>query len=149
MVAGNIGKLASQSGDSVKEISELIDTLSAESGKMLEIVDDAVVNAQQQKDNPEKTKTHFQKVKTGIEESLEEIVAIGNQAETCDARKENVTANIEELRRLSEDNVLSTRKTNELANSLTASISDTKKIAELVKKCADTLENQVEYFVME
>lgn len=149
VVAGEIGELSSQSGESAKEINELIGTLSVESGKMLEIIETVVSNAKKQKNDLEKTRVHFEKVKSGIEDSLHEIIDIGEQAEICDAEKEKVTRHIEELKMLSEENVSSTKNTKKLANGLTTTVSDTKELAVVLRDCAGTLEEQVQYFVTE
>ena len=149
VVAREIGTLSNQSGESAKEINALINTLSTESGKMLDIVEDVVSNARKQKDSMEKTRVHFEKVKMGIEDSLCEIIDIGEQAKICDSEKEEVTGHIEKLKLLSGENVSSTQNTKQLTTGLTTTVSDTQKLAVVLRDCAGTLEEQIQYFVTE
>lgn len=147
VVAEEIGTLANQSSDSAKEINNLINTLSTESKKMLAIMDEVMTEAKNQKENLEKTQKHFQKVDKGIEASLYDIIEIGRQAEICDAEKEKVTEHIEALKVLTEESVASTRDTQQMVNGLMKCITDTREIAVLLKEYANTLDEQISYFV--
>ena len=149
VVAEEIGNLANQSSGSAKEISELITTLSTESKKMLEIVEKVVEDAKKQKEDLEQTQVRFAKLDEEIEESLHEILEIGKQAEICDAEKNKVTKHIEALRILTEENVSSTKDTQELVVGLSKTIKDTEAVAGMLKNYADTLDEHVSYFVTE
>lgn len=149
VVAEEISTLANQSSDSAKEINDLINTLSAESRKMLEIMDEVMTEAKNQKENLEKTQIHFQKVDEGIETSLHKIIEIGKQAEICDAEKDKVTKHIEVLKILTEESVASTKNTQQMVSGLIKCISDTEEIAILLKEYANTLDEQIGYFVTE
>lgn len=147
VVAEEISILANQSSDSAKEINDLISTLSTESGKMLEIMDEVMAEAKNQKENLEKTQIHFQKVDEGIEASLREIFEIGKQAEICDAEKDKVTKHIEVLKVLTQESVASTKNTQQMVNGLSKCITDTAEIADLLKEYANMLDQQISYFV--
>ena len=149
VVAEEIGNLASQSAESAKEINELITSLSTESEKMLEIVDEVNKNARAQKDNLEKTQVHFEKVNEGIKDSLREIFEIGKQAEVCDTEKNKVTKHIEELRILTEESARSIKDTEQMVETLGQTIADTELVAVLLKDYANTLDEHVSYFVTE
>lgn len=149
VVAEEISTLANQSNDSAKEINNLINTLFTESRKMLAIMDEVMAESENQKENLEKTQTHFQKVDKGIEASLHDIIMIGEQAEICDAKKDKVTKHIEALKVLTEESVASTRDTQQMVNGLIKCITDTEKIAVLLKEYANTLDEQISYFVTE
>ena len=149
VVAEEISTLANQSSDSAKEINELISDLSIESKKMLEIMDEVLADAKQQKDNLEKTQVHFEKVSEGIEESLHEILEIGKQAEICDTEKDKVTQHIEALKTLTEENVSSTKDTQQMVMDLSNSIKNIDSVADLLRGYADTLNEQLNYFVID
>jgi len=149
VVAEQVSALANQSSDSAKEITELINTLSTESKKMLEIIDEVIVNAKEQKANLEKTQIHFKKVEEGIEDSLQEILEIGKQAEICDAEKNKVTQHIEALKGLTEESVSSTKNTEQMVVGLGENIADADAVALLLEDYASTLNEHVSYFVTE
>ena len=149
VVAGEISALSDQSDQSAKEITELIQTLSDESGRMLEIMKEVVEEETNQKQNMERTKEHFGKVNKGIEASLKDIVRIGELAGVCDKEKDKVTVHIEELKKLSEDSMKSTKDTKEKVDVMRKSISDTEELSEKLKEYAGTLDDHVRQFVIE
>ncbi|MGC6174614.1 methyl-accepting chemotaxis protein [Lacrimispora sp. 38-1] len=146
VVAQEIGKLATQSSESAKKIDEIIGNLSSESGKMLQIMDEVLADVEKQKEKLVETQIHFGKVNDGIEESLKEIVEIGEQTQICDVAKDKITKHIEALKNISEENVYATEQVQNSVYGLNQNISEIESTAELLKDYANTLENQVQYF---
>jgi methyl-accepting chemotaxis protein len=146
VVAEEISKLAKQSSESAEEIDAIIGNLSTESGKMLEIMNEALEDVEKQREKLIATQGHFEKVNNGIEESLLEISEIREQTKTCDLAKDKITKYIEELRTISEESVYSTDSTRKSVTGLNQNISEIEITATLLKDFAETLNNQVQYF---
>lgn len=111
VVAAEINDLASQTSHSVKEIDAIVSNLSMESEKMLEIMEDVLVNVSYQRSNLVQTQETFEKVNNGIEDLINEIVEIKKETMICNDKKDKVTKHIETLSLISKDNVSSTRDT--------------------------------------
>ena len=146
VVAEEINKLASQSSNSAKEITDLITTLSVESQKMLEIMNEVLTDAKNQKEHIEKTQKHFKTVDEGISDSLHEILEIGKKADICNTEKDMVTSHINTLKSLTEENVASIRDTREMVLVLNQSIKVAENVSEQLTGYASELDRQVDYF---
>ncbi|WP_180272719.1 methyl-accepting chemotaxis protein [Konateibacter massiliensis] len=146
VVAEEISKLANQSSESAKEIDEIIGNLSAESGKMLEIMNEVLADVETQKEKLIETQNHFEKVNTGIDDSLHEILEVGKLAQICNDEKVEITTHIEALRYISEESVYSTKSTQKSVNELNQSINEIETMSIELKDFAKLLDNHVRYF---
>lgn len=146
VVAKEISKLANQSSESAKEIDVIIGNFSSESGKMLEIMNEVLADVEKQKEKLGETQKHFKKVNDGIEDSLQEILEIGDQTQICNVAKDKITKHVEALKAISEENVYSTKHVQKSVTGLNQNISEIESTAELLKDYANTLENQAQYF---
>lgn len=146
VVAEEISKLANQSSESTKEIDSFIRDLSKESAKMVEIMNEVLIDVEKQRSNVVETQGHFKKVNEGIGVSLQEILEIRVQTKTCDTARENVTDSIDVLKTISEKSVFSTDNALTAVTGLNQNISRIESSAELLKEYAKTLNNQVQYF---
>lgn len=146
VVAEEISKLASQSSESSKEINEIVGDLSVESRKMIELMDEALLDVKKQREKLLETKGHFVKVNDGISVSLQEILQIRTQTKTCDSERMKITESIKALRTVLEESVYSTNNTRESVTGLNYSINEIESTSISLKEYAKTLKNQVEYF---
>lgn len=146
VVAEEISKLANQSNESTKEIHDIVRNLSEESGKMLEIMNEVLLDGEKQREKLLKAQDHYEKVNEGIEASLQQIYEIREQAQVCDAEKEKVTKNIVILRAMQEENL-------DYMNYVQKSVDELSKNVEVVENAsiqlngyAVMLDNQLQYF---
>lgn len=146
VVAEEISKLADQSSESAKEIDGIIGNLSTESGKMLEIMNEVIKDVEKQKVKLDETQSHFAKVKEGIEDSILEILEIGEQTQICNIVKDKITKRIEALQAISGESVDSTSYTQKSATELNQNMKEISSTAALLQEYAKTLDNQVRYF---
>lgn len=146
VVASQIQKLAEQSNEASARIASIIDNLLMESGKTVEIMSEVqtIVNAQSER--IEKTKTEFEAVSGGIEESRVGTGNIKRQTEVCDKARSEIVDIINSLSAISEENAASTEQTNASMEELSATINILASSAQNLLQLAKDLEADISFF---
>ncbi len=146
VVASQIQKLAEQSNEASARIASIIDNLLQESGKTVEIMSEVQTIVNAQSDRIEKTKTEFEVVSGGIEESRVGTGNIKRQTEVCDKARSEIVDIINSLSAISEENAASTEQTNASMEELSATISILAGSAQNLLQLAKDLEEDVSFF---
>ena len=146
VVAAEINELASQSSHSVKEIEAIVSNLSMESEKMLEIMEDVLINVGHQRSNLVQTQDTFEKVNNGIDDLINEIVEIKKETMVCNDKKDKVTDYIETLSAISKANVSSTKDTLGSIIRLNNSIKEIEHTSNQLVDYANVLDDEVRFF---
>lgn len=149
VVAEEIGKLANQSSESTKEIYGIIGNLSVESVKMLEIMNEVLEDAENQKEKLLRTQEYFGKVNEGIEDSVQEISEIRERTQVCDAEKDKITKNIETLKIIQEENVQYMEYVQKSVAELSGNVEMVEATAGQLNGYAEKLENQLKFFSLQ
>ena len=148
VVADQIQKLAEQSNESAKQIECIITELLDDSQKTVNTMEDMVQVVGSQQDKLKETETGFQRVNTGIRESLEEIENIREQSKQIDDSRKQVMEVISNLSAISEENASVASETAQSANNLNKVVQDTSDEAATLKTLANHLEKQIASFKM-
>ncbi len=149
VVASEIQTLAEQSNSSAEKIQQIISELISESEKTVEYmknVREAVAEQQEELDN---TKRMFDRVRFGVEKSLENISDINGQAEKLNSERNNIAEVIQDLSAVSEENAAATEETTASAEELAAMMNELAAQASELSKLADELDGSVKTFKVE
>lgn len=146
VVASEISKLADESNNSAKQISDIIQTLSDNSRTSMEMMENAKTRLAEQQDTLSETMKNFDKVSDGIITSREDTDQINGQAKQCDVARSKVVDIIQNLSAISEENAASTEETNASMQELTATINLMAQDAVKLKELAVALEDATRFF---
>ena len=146
VVASEISKLADESNNSAKQISDIIQTLSDNSRTSMEMMENAKTRLTEQQNTLSETMKNFDKVSDGIITSREDTDKINGQAKQCDAARGKVVDIIQNLSAISEENAASTEETNASMQELTATINLMAQDAIKLKELAEELEDATRFF---
>lgn len=146
VVASEISKLADESNNSAKQISDIIQTLSDNSRTSMEMMENAKTRLAEQQGTLSETMKNFDKVSDGIITSREDTGKINGQAKQCDVARSKVVDIIQNLSAISEENAASTEETNASMQELTATINLMAQDAIKLKELAVTLEDATRFF---
>ena len=146
VVASEIQKLAEESNQSARQISEIISVLSDDSQNSLRLMDEVKVNLKDQQQKLTETLEKFGNVTLGIEESRKGTDVINIQAKECDRARNNIVDIISNLSAISEENAASTEETNASMQELNATINLLADSALNLKELAAALEEYTSFF---
>ena len=149
VVATQIQQLADQSNASARQIEEIISYLITDSGravKTMEVVKDIM---EKQNENVQHTDERFQKVISGIEESLEAIERITEKTSQLDTTRGSVIDTVQNLSAIAEENAASTEETFASITEISSIIEGISAEAEQLKKIANGIDQSMEIFELE
>lgn len=149
VVADSIQKLAEQSNQSAGEIMKIIRNLISESDISISLMKEVNEIVKQQGEKMEETKEIIGVVSEGIQSSLQEIEGIsGNAGEIRTASKE-ISAGIEGLSAISQENAAATEETNASVEELNAMIQELSLQAGQLRTVAEHVKNLMGQFTIE
>ncbi len=146
VVATQVQLLADQSNQSAKEIAEVVQKLSNDSKTSLQMVVEVNDRLNEQQEKLVVTKEKFDAVSLGIENSRQETEKIYNQAQECDQARKTLVDFISNLSAISEENAASAQQTTASMQQLNATMNVTADNAKELKRLANHLEEDVNFF---
>ncbi|MBP3487367.1 MAG: methyl-accepting chemotaxis protein [Roseburia sp.] len=146
VVADQIQKLADQSSHSAQQIGQVIGVLLKEAELTVTTMEEVVSIVPMQKAKLEETRTRFQEVNNGIQDSLERIDAIRSKSEVLDESRQEILKTVSVLSEISEENAAASEETTASTLELKDRVGQMTDEAVALKKIAETLENQIQIF---
>ena len=146
VVATEIQKLAEQSSNSantIRQISEEIVSMSEKSVSMTEDVYQAIVKEQEY---VKETSENITTLSQGVNNVIEEVRGISQQADHLDGAKEDVLSNISDLSAISEENAASSQEVNASVDTIVVAIDGTKDRSVQMREMSEKLAELVNYF---
>ena len=134
VVAAQIQKLAEQSNESAKEISEIIRVLMEDSQKAVSIMEDVKEIFKKQSEHVDNTKQAFDEIQKNVEQSIAGMSAIDEKTKQLDREKSGVIDIVQNLSAIAQENAASTEETS-------ASVTEVKAISDQLSEEADSLKN--------
>lgn len=146
VVASEIQKLADESSRSAQTITDIINSLVAESDLTVEIMKEVgeIVVAQRKK--IEDTQSHFVDVTEGINSSREDTTMIEERTHVCDESRKTVVDVIANLSAISEENAASAQETTASMEELGATINLLAEAANSLKGLSDQMNDEIKFF---
>lgn len=146
VVATEIGKLASQSASSSKEIEQILADLAMNYELIIKNVDSTSNNMSIQNDKLSETQNVFATLESDINKTINSIYEINMMVENMNSEIKAMVDTISNLSAISEENSASTEQTMAAIEELNATISQVHEKAQNVDKSADMLMNEVNVF---
>ena len=134
VVAAQIQKLAEQSNESAKEISEIIRVLMEDSQKAVSIMEDVKEIFKKQSEHVDNTKQAFDEIQKNVEQSIAGMSAIDDKTKQLDHERSGVIDIVQNLSAIAQENAASTEETS-------ASVTEVKAISDQLSEEADSLKN--------
>lgn len=146
VVATEISNLAAQSGDSSREIEDIVNRLYHESEKSVEAMNEVKENIKIQEEKLNDTTRQFAKVESGIAVSKNETAGISGQSERCNESCQVIVDVMTNLSAISEENAASTEETMASMEELNAMINLLAQESKNVSGMSSALEDKIKVF---
>ena len=146
MVASEIQKLADESSHSAQTITNVINSLVAESEMTVEIMKEVEEIILDQREKLEATQSHFVDVTTGINSSTEDTTMIEERVHVCDSSRKTVVDVINNLTALSQENAASAPETTASMQELNETIRLLAEAANSLRGMSDQMEEEMKFF---
>ncbi|MDD6810734.1 MAG: cache domain-containing protein [Lachnospiraceae bacterium] len=146
VVATEIGGLANQSTQAVDEISKIIDNLLDNSAKSLNVMDKVNSTVEHQVDVLNDTQDIFDHLYTDLNRCMESIATIGTMTDEIERQRQSITAVLDTLNALAQDNAASSEETSVMTSELAQTVSNSKDTVADLKKDIEELQIDVNRF---
>lgn len=149
VVAEEIGKLAQQSDDTVGRITNIIEELTANSEKSMDIMKAMSEASDVQVDVIQQTRTMFMELKNASDACAASVKIIGEKMENLNSQRKSITDSIATLNNIATDNASSTQETSAMASELGGAVGQASSLVQLLEKDVDVLAKNLKIFKLE
>lgn len=143
VVAEEIGHLATQSADTVKEINSTINELVTNSDNLVKTMETMTVTAKEQESALKETAETFKKLRETLNACVASVNAISEVMEDVNSQKDIITTKIAGLNEIATDNAASSEETSsvamELEHTVSAATQKVHVLADNAKKLVDSM----------
>jgi methyl-accepting chemotaxis protein len=146
VVAEQICRLAFQSNESGQDIERILGEITATSEKMVSVMEEVRTNMDMQQVKLEETRTTYQEVADGVEQSLGNIGSIKEKIDVLYDSGNSISSAIEGLSAVSEQNAGSAVNTMQIAENMSGNMQDVEASAEELLQLADKLQESLGSF---
>lgn len=146
VVASEIQKLADESSNSAQTITDVINSLLADSEMTVEIMKEVEEIIKDQREKLNATQSQFVNVTAGINSSREDTSMIEKRTQVCDSSRKTVVDVISNLSALSQENAASAQETTASMEELNATISLLADAANGLRAVSDKMEKDMKFF---
>ena len=146
VVAGQIQRLAEQSNESAKKIEAIVVSLINDSDKSVEMMDGIRKIMAEQNEKVDKTSEMFDLLKQGIDHSVVAVNVIADSTKEIDRMRVGVVDASQNLTSIAEENAASAEETSAAVSELTGIMETIAKDAADLRKLADDLYAEFQFF---
>lgn len=146
VVASQIQKLAEQSTEAVKEIDGIIRTLTADSEKAVETMQQVREIIEKQNDHMYQTGEAFAQIKDGVDESVVAINVIADRAKDLDDVRANVVDSVSSLTAIAEENAAATEETSASMVEISSIVTGISDQANVLHEVAQRMDEKMSVF---
>lgn len=149
VVAEEIGKLAQQSDDTVGQITNIIEELTANSEKSMDIMKQMSEASDVQVGVIQQTRAMFMELKNASDACTASIKVIGEKMDNLNSQRKSITDSIVTLNNIATDNASSTQETSAMASELGGAVGQASQLVQLLEKDVNVLAKNLEIFKLE
>lgn len=146
VVASQIQKLAEQSNESARVITEIIKSLIDDSNQAVDTMNHVSNIITQQVEQVTATGDIFGTVREGIQESIKSVYNIKSKTESLDSSRNSVVTSVQNLSAIAEENAAGTEETSAATEEVSTSITKVADLSEKLMELAERLEKEVKIF---
>lgn len=148
VVASEIKKLSEQSESSAKQVSEVLDRLTAESEKSVMLMNEVQENYVKQNESVNRTKQAFDVIESSIDMALESIHSVTNKANSLDESRCSVVDVVQSLNAIAEENAACSKETAASIEDVTQSMNYMNEEAVTLSEIADSLKESINRIIL-
>ncbi|MBO5031362.1 MAG: cache domain-containing protein [Lachnospiraceae bacterium] len=148
VVADEIAKLASQSADSVEEISRVVEELQDNATKSVEAMREINDSVDIQVNSLTETQNIFLKLHQELNNCIESVQSIDNMTVELETQRSNVTQSLDELNKLAQDNAAAAQETSAMSAELSKVVDNSNRIVEELEEKVSELIQDVNKFTL-
>ena len=148
VVADEIAKLASQSADSVEEISRVVEELQDNVTKSVEAMREINDSVDIQVNSLTETQNIFLKLHQELNNCIESVQSIDNMTVELETQRSNVTQSLDELNKLAQDNAAAAQETSAMSAELSKVVDNSNRIVEELEEKVSELIQDVNKFTL-
>lgn len=149
VVAEEIGKLAQQSDDTVGQITNIIEELTVNSEKSMNIMKLMREASDVQVDMIQQTRTMFLELKNASDACAASVKVIGEKMENLNSQRNSITDTIATLNNIATDNASSTQETSAMASELGGAVGQASQLVQMLEKDVNMLAENLKLFKLE
>lgn len=146
VVAGEIGNLATQSDAAAREINSIIDELTANSAKSIEIMDRIKEISQEQLDALNNTTDMFNNMQNALHACIDSTNIITEHITEVNEQKDKVMGSVDTLSSLATDNAASTEETSSMTTELEHAVTESTALVETLSENVHNLTEDLKKF---
>lgn len=146
VVAGEIGNLATQSDAAAKEINSIIDELTTNSAKSLEIMDRIKEISHEQLDALNNTTDMFNNMQNALHACIDSTNVITEHISEVNNQKDKVMGSVDTLSSLATDNAASTEETSSMTTELEHAVTESNALVATLSENVHTLTEALQQF---
>lgn len=146
IVAKETAKLAEQSKQSTRLISELIIQMNLQTNKVVEVMQNGITRAEAGKNLAERATITFQEIYKALMNTVAQIDLIVKSTKQMAANNEKATEAVSAIAAISEQNLASTQEVSAVAEEQSASVEQVTALADNLKQIAVSLKQAVSAF---
>ena len=146
VVAEEIGHLAKQSEETVKEINSIIGELTENSQKSVDLMTKMDSASGNQVKALEDTSKMFEGLKSALDSCVKSVDSISKMIGEVDSQKDKINENIDLLNQIATDNAASTEETSSMANEFEETVEKSEKTVEALSGDVSSLASNMSKF---
>ena len=148
VVASEIQNLAEQSNASANEIGKIIETLKSDSEAAVETMDQVRKVIKEQSEQMAKTDEAFERIRAGINDSVEGINQISVKTKRLDEARIEVVDVVHDLTAIAEENAAGAEETSASVTEVSSIVTNISEKANYLREIAEQLEEAMNIFKM-
>lgn len=148
VVADEIGRLASQSAESVVEINRVVEELQGNASKSVETMQEINAAVDRQVESLTETQAVFSRLHEELNACLDSVKLIDGITVELEGQRTNVTHSLEVLSRLAQDNAAVAEETSAMSTELAGVADDSARIVAVLEDKVSVLIENVEKFTL-
>ncbi len=148
VVADEIGRLASQSAESVVEINRVVEELQGNASKSVETMQEINAAVDRQVESLTETQAVFSRLHEELNACLDSVKLIDGITVELEGQRTNVTHSLEVLSRLAQDNAAVAEETSAMSTELAGVADDSARIVAVLEDKVSVLIKNVEKFTL-
>ncbi|MDQ0300445.1 methyl-accepting chemotaxis protein [Salibacterium salarium] len=146
VVADEVRKLAEQVTSSVESITEIVDTIKGETGKMVTDLTEGYEEVNKGKDQIETSGAYFSEIKDKVSNMVERVTEISNSLSTFNVTSQEISKSVEHIASISEESAAGSEEISASVNDQQESINQVSSGAVELTQMVERMNGLIQHF---
>lgn len=149
VVADEVRKLAEQVGESVSEITDIVESIQGETGQVVQSLNKGYEEVQEGTEQIEKTGQSFSTIDSSVSDMIERIVSISNNLKDIANNSNQMNDLIQDIASVSEESAAGVEQAAATVQETSSAMDEISYSAEELAKLAEQLNDEIQIFTLE